>query len=792
MNIIHKFLVLFVFLFYAFQLKAQTYTKVNHLTGTQKIGGLNVTVAGYNTPGINSFCGASPYHIGQNNSNYNTTGYVFSFAAPVEKIRIQTTATDAMEIFTMFINGTFYSVVPANLSSYAGSCMCPYNLTLINGRIAAASSVALNGNVGFQVDLALPGGISSIQFNDSVVSGGSVFNFYFFYDSTFVIKQPFTDTIKCLGDSLKLSYTVSHRCAANNVFTAQLSDANGSFAFPLNIGTLAYDTSGTISCYIPTSVPQGQGYKLRVVSSAPVDTTLDNGKNIRISAYPDSIIAASNTPVCTADSIKFSASSTTAGIIYQWTGPNGFNSTNQNPFIASASSAAAGNYIASYNNFGCIARDTLAVVVKPLPAKPIAASNTPVCPGTNLQLTGSALASGVTRSWSGPNNFSSNLQNASKNNVAYSDAGNYIVTDTLNGCIAKDTELVVIMITTPTPTASSNNPVCLGGIINFVANGTAGAIYNWTGPGNFSMGGQNAQRTNITAADSGIYYVTQKVNGCVSMPATVSVSTVHGPYVSVYASPKDTICAGINGALVSIPFGIGPQGATYEWYKNGSFTGVTTGNYIVPNVNNGDKFYVQMLATGSVCNTPVQSNTVTLTVLPATAPPAATIAANPGTDVWPGLNVNFSISNLANGGTNPGYQWLRNSKNITGATANKWNTTDLKDGDSICLLVTSSNQCATPKTASSNCLVMKVPVTIDPLQASPAINVYPNPNNGNFIIESKESGALYVYNMQGQEVTNYQISSGKSNISLIQPTGIYLGKFISENGNATLFRLIIE
>lgn len=55
-----------------------------------------------------------------------------------------------------------------------------------------------------------------------------------------------------------------------NVFTAQLSDATGSFASPTTIGTLTSTNAGTILANIPNTVNVGISYKIRVVSSNPV------------------------------------------------------------------------------------------------------------------------------------------------------------------------------------------------------------------------------------------------------------------------------------------------------------------------------------------------------------------------------------------------------------------------------------------------------------------------------------------------------------------------------------------
>ncbi len=59
-----------------------------------------------------------------------------------------------------------------------------------------------------------------------------------------------------------------------NIYTAQLSDTNGSFATPFTLGTLPSDLSyggppGNISGLIPQGVPPGCGYYIRVISNHP-------------------------------------------------------------------------------------------------------------------------------------------------------------------------------------------------------------------------------------------------------------------------------------------------------------------------------------------------------------------------------------------------------------------------------------------------------------------------------------------------------------------------------------------
>jgi hypothetical protein len=90
----------------------------------------------------------------------------------------------------------------------------------------------------------------------------------------------------CAGSSINVPYTVSASYNSNNTFTAQLSDANGSFTSPLIIGTLTGKDSGTIKAVIPINTPAGTAYRIRVMGSSPYATGTTNGANITINKAP--------------------------------------------------------------------------------------------------------------------------------------------------------------------------------------------------------------------------------------------------------------------------------------------------------------------------------------------------------------------------------------------------------------------------------------------------------------------------------------------------------------------------
>lgn len=73
-----------------------------------------------------------------------------------------------------------------------------------------------------------------------------------------------------------------------NIYSAELSDAAGSFASPTIIGTLASTANGSlsISTTIPSGIVAGTGYRVRVVSSAPSTIGTDNTTNLIIHGLP--------------------------------------------------------------------------------------------------------------------------------------------------------------------------------------------------------------------------------------------------------------------------------------------------------------------------------------------------------------------------------------------------------------------------------------------------------------------------------------------------------------------------
>src|SRR5690606_36312629 len=159
---------------------------------------------------------------------------------------------------------------------------------------------------------------------------------------------------------------------------------------------------------------------------------------------PTGVSAGANTPICADDTLYLTGYSNGSGNTYNWTGPNGFSSSQKDPVITGTTAAMAGDYILTASDGICDGKDTVTVNIKPRPANFGALYNAPLCSGNTLNFTASTTSTGVTYAWTGPNGFTSASPNPGISGASAVHNGNYYVTATLNGCSLSDTVAVVV------------------------------------------------------------------------------------------------------------------------------------------------------------------------------------------------------------------------------------------------------------------------------------------------------------------------------------------------------------
>lgn len=151
--------------------------------------------------------------------------------------------------------------------------------------------------------------------------------------------------------------------------------------------------------------------------------------------------------------------------------------------------ALFGSYQFQYQVDGLCAQSDVAVVTiayQPVPARPLVSADV-VCEGQTLQLHAESTA-GASYQWSGPNGFSSNLQNPQIANATTAHAGDYTVTASNGNCVSEPWQVTAAVLAAPTFDVAV---ACAGNVYNLVATATNGsfdaatAVYDWTGPDGF-------------------------------------------------------------------------------------------------------------------------------------------------------------------------------------------------------------------------------------------------------------------------------------------------------------------
>ncbi|MGL4597002.1 MAG: T9SS type A sorting domain-containing protein [Bacteroidia bacterium] len=125
-------------------------------------------------------------------------------------------------------------------------------------------------------------------------------------------------TSTCAGGNIIIPFSVSSNFNFGNVFTAQLSDMWGSFANPVNIGSIPWFTNGIIFGTIPANTNFGFLYRIRIIASSPNDTSNASPNTIIITqiAQLNDIVSNPGDSACPGDTITLTALN--PGAAYAW------------------------------------------------------------------------------------------------------------------------------------------------------------------------------------------------------------------------------------------------------------------------------------------------------------------------------------------------------------------------------------------------------------------------------------------------------------------------------------------
>lgn len=294
----------------------------------------------------------------------------------------------------------------------------------------------------------------------------------------------------------------------------------------------------------PTAASSGT---YSVTATANGCTSTAGTVSVTVNPLPATPVITTNSPVCTGSTINLSVP-TVSGATYNWTGPNGFTSTSQNPSVASASAANAGTYSVTVTVGSCTSAAGTTVVgvgaaVTPDVTVAITDGSNPTCAGQSMTFTATPTNGGTTPTYQwqvNGINVGTNSDTYTTNSLSSGDVVTVTMTSSA-GCVtsatATSTSTTVTVNAVPsTPSITANGAV----LTSSSATGNQWYLNGVLIPG--------ATGQTYTATQDGDYTVVVTQNGCssgASATSTVSglgVNEIENPYsLTVYPNPNNGV-----------------------------------------------------------------------------------------------------------------------------------------------------------------------------------------------------------------------------------------------------------
>jgi hypothetical protein len=495
------------------------------------------------------------------------------------------------------------------------------------------------------------------------------------------------------------------------------------------------------------------------------------------SVLPTPTISASNSVICAGGSAILTAS--TSATTYTW-------NTGATTMSISVSPTVTSTYtLTGTNTLGCIAPAVVTVTVNALPT--VTANSGTICAGSSFTISGS-----------GANTYTYSSGSAV---VSPTVNTNYSVTGTSSlGCVSSNTAVATITVNALPTVSVTSGAICAGGSYSMTPSGAN--TYTYSG-GSAVVSPTANTSYSITGTSS---------FGCVSSNTAVATITVNAlPTVSVTSG---AICAGGSYSMT-------PSGANTYTYSGGSAVVSPTAN-------------TSYSITGTSSFGCVSSNTavatVTVNALPTVTANSGTICSgnsftisgsgaitytySSGSVVNPTATETYTVSGTSTLGcissalssvtvnANPTVTASSSNSLIcvgnnavltasTTATSYTWNNGATTMSVSVSPTVTSTYTVSVSNAAA--CIASStVMVTVDACSGineaiANSISIYPNPNNGLFTIELKETTQVIITNILGHILLNSTLHTGKQILDIKNnANGIYFVQLIKDGKQQTI------
>lgn len=549
-----------------------------------------IEIKEYNTPFLIAEPGTELCHSGNIELTIIHTGSpVFNWLPPVSStsssIVVSDPGTYICEIsqcgFTITDSIVItQSTISANITVLPDTIICPGDTVNLIANSGMSSYEWSNGSAGQQALITQDGAYAVTVYDNSGCSATS--------DSVYIYFHPgsgppeVVDTTICLGDTLELFNS-------NGQYTEWFASASDTI--PVDTG--AYFIMNNITS--DTSI--------YVSSSNGICTTSLLEVNISVSQVSIPSTIAGDSVYCHMDTIALTGPNI-PGAVYNWTNPNGINSSNPYYIIANASQNDTGYYHLNISDQFC--SQTLdSFYVDVYQANPFNLSVTDTVYKCTLDTIAITSSIGDTVLWqpSGTSDISIDIANPSQVWATSID---------LNGCTSFSDTITVLNYNVQMPTITGPSTLCFGDTA-VISSINGDSLYWYSTDSSLITFGQDLI-VGPLSTDTAFLGVYIDSNGCIA-PSVAHLITV----IPANGAPNiygDTVLC--EGEILNLSTDI-ISGATYNWsapsIPTTSNTNIFTYGPVAPSMSG----QVQLTVNGNGCITSPATVNITVNPLPAAA-----------------------------------------------------------------------------------------------------------------------------------------------------------------------------
>ncbi len=363
-------------------------------------------------------------------------------------------------------------------------------------------------------------------------------------------------------------------CEGDSVTLFSSSISNASYKWTGPDGVVSYKQNAKI---LPIS---GGVYQVEIVTES--NCVYNSSTTVEVNSRPKITALSNDAPNCVigTECVKFYPSIFPNGdyYTYEWTGPNGFVSSDSIAEVCDFDVSQNGIYHLVVSDGKCLSNvKTTEINAVQIPATPDLETEENVCEGNDILLSvvNDDYQQGDIYHWVTPNKEYKTQEPTFTITSAQNDNfGVYSVFVERDGCLSEHSKEVVINIVTKPnqPFISGPSTVCEGESIELklVTQYAQGAQYKWNGPNGFTSDLKNPTVHYAKLENTGVYRVSVLINGCESeISDGVAVEVVEGPDKPEIVPIEEVLC--VSEEENSLEFCVTKLQANtqYYWYING-------------------------------------------------------------------------------------------------------------------------------------------------------------------------------------------------------------------------------